>query len=232
MQPGRKSKSTNGRSDDGISELTTARLSIYLRCLNNLESAGVTTVSSKDLASRFHLNSAQIRKDLAHFGDFGVRGVGYDVVLLRQHLIHALGLDQRRAIVIAGAGNLGMALVNYNGFNTGGFHVVALVDDDPRKIGRKSRGGIPIHPIRQLAKIVSRNAVEIGVIAVPAESAQDVYDRMVDAGIHAVLNFAPVQVRMSGIVKVRSVDLRIHLESLSYHLHCKEADAGELPSCE
>ena len=113
MATGRRAKSNAGKSPDAISELTTARLSVYLRCLTNLEAMGVTTVSSHDLATRFHLNSAQIRKDLAYFGDFGIRGVGYDVALLRQNLIRALGLDQPRAIVIAGAGNLGMALVNW-----------------------------------------------------------------------------------------------------------------------
>lgn len=231
MATGSKAKSNAGKSPDAISELTTARLSVYLRCLTNLEAIGVTTVSSNDLATRFHLNSAQIRKDLSCFGDFGIRGVGYDVARLRQNLIRALGLDQRRAIVIAGAGNLGMALVNYHGFNTGGFRVVAMIDDDPRKIGRKSRNGIPIHPLKQLPRIVARHSVEIGVIAVPAEFAQTIYDGMVAAGIHAVLNFAPVQVDADDQVKVKSVDLRINLESLSYHLHCQETGTDTTPDC-
>src|SRR5213075_3478939 len=123
-------------------ENTTGRLSVYLRCLSFLEEAGQQTVSSQELAERFHLNSAQIRKDLACFGEFGTRGVGYDVCKLKAELVRELGIDRTRNIVIAGAGNLGMALADYRGFNSNGFHIVALLDNDPEKIGRTSRSGI------------------------------------------------------------------------------------------
>src|SRR6185295_6633827 len=127
--------SRNANSDrDVISELTTGRLSVYLRCLTYLESFGQKTVSSHELAERFHLNSAQIRKDLACFGEFGTRGVGYDVAKLKVQLVSELGIDRARNIVIIGAGNLGLALADYNGFNTNGFHIVALVDNDPEKV--------------------------------------------------------------------------------------------------
>ena len=203
---------------DAISELTTGRLSVYLRCLTFLENQGQKTVSSHEMAERFHLNSAQIRKDLACFGEFGTRGVGYDVVRLKSQLVETLGIDRTRNVIIVGAGNLGMALADYAGFNSGGFHIVAMFDADPTKAGRTSREGIPVHPWDQLAVIVRRNRVEIGIIAVPAESAQEVYDALADAGIHAVLNFAPVQLKLRPDVKVKSVDLRINLESLSFHL--------------
>ncbi len=210
-----------------ISELTTGRLSIYLRCLTHLESLSVTTISSQALADRFHLNSAQIRKDLACFGEFGIRGVGYDVSALKRHLIETLGLSRSRGIVIAGAGNLGMALVNYSGFNTGGFQVVALVDQDPAKIGKTSRGGVPILPIVDLPTIVPEHHVEIGIIAVPGEAGQPVFQQMLEAGIRAVLNFSPVQVKKQPGVKVKNVDLRINLESLSFYLKRSEENGTD-----
>jgi redox-sensing transcriptional repressor len=203
---------------DSVSELTTGRLSVYLRCLTYLESMGQKTVSSHELAERFHLNSAQIRKDLAFFGEFGTRGVGYNVSTLREHLVHTLGLDRTRKIIIAGAGNLGMALADYRGFNEGGFHIVALADNDPAKIGLTSRSGIPVVAFDAMPQAVRTNAVEIGIIAVPSPAAQETYDSFVDAGICAVLNFAPIQLRLRPGVKLKSVDLRINLESLSFYL--------------
>jgi len=207
---------------EAISELTTGRLSVYLRCLTFLESQGQKTVSSHELAERFHLNSAQIRKDLACFGEFGTRGVGYDVSRLKSNLVQTLGIDRTRNIVIVGAGNLGMALADYSGFNTNGFHIVALLDADPEKVGRNSRADIPVLPWDRRAELIRRNRIEIGIIAVPADSAQAVYEALADAGIQAVLNFAPVQIKMRDHVKVKSVDLRINLESLSFHLKNRE----------
>lgn len=209
-----------------ISELTTGRLSVYLRCLTFLESQGQKTVSSGEMAERFHLNSAQIRKDLACFGEFGTRGVGYDVSRLRAHLIETLGIDRTRNVLIAGAGNLGMALADYHGFNSNGFHLVAIVDTDPEKIGKTSRSGIRVLPWERMTDVVRRNHVDIGIVAVPAEHAQTVHDALADAGIHAILNFAPTQIKLRPDVKVRSVDLRINLESLSFHL--KNAEDGVL----
>jgi redox-sensing transcriptional repressor len=201
-----------------ISELTTSRLSVYLRCLTFLDSLGQKTISSHELAERFHLNSAQIRKDLACFGEFGTRGVGYDVAQLRHNLTQTLGLDRTRNAVIIGAGNLGMALADYAGFNNGGFRIIALLDIDDARVGKVSRSGIPVSHYGDLTEIVKRGSVEIGIIAVPADTAQQVLDVLVDAGVSAILNFAPVQLRLRPGVKVRSVDLRINLESLSFHL--------------
>jgi redox-sensing transcriptional repressor len=205
-----------------ISELTTGRLSVYLRCLTFLEAQGQKTVSSHEMAERFHLNSAQIRKDLACFGEFGTRGVGYDVKRLKSNLVETLGINRIRNVVIVGAGNLGMALADYAGFNTNGFHIVAMLDADPAKVGRASRADIPVMPWEKRAEVIRKNHVEIGIIAVPAEGAQVVYDALADAGIQAVLNFAPVQIKLRSEVKVKSVDLRINLESLSFHLKNRE----------
>jgi redox-sensing transcriptional repressor len=201
-----------------ISELTTGRLSVYLRCLSYLESMQQETVSSAELAERFHLNSAQIRKDLACFGEFGTRGVGYNVSGLKEHLIRELGIDRRRNVLIAGAGNLGMALADYGGFNDRGFRIAALVDVDPGKVGRTSRMGIPVLPYADVKRVVVEQNVEIGIIAVTPDAAQDVYEAFVSAGLNAILNFAPVQLRAHGQVKLKNVDLRINLELLSFFL--------------
>ncbi len=205
---------TNDR--DVVSELTTGRLSVYLRCLTYLESNGQQTVSSAELAERFHLNSAQIRKDLACFGEFGTRGVGYNVSL------RELGIDRGRNVVIVGAGNLGMALADYRGFNDNGFRIAALIDVDPGKIGRTSRTGIPVVAYSELKRICHEQNVEIGIIAVTAQAAQEVYDSLVEAGLNAILNFAPMQLRTDNHVKLKSVDLRINLESLSFYLKSVE----------
>ena len=215
-------------ANEPISELTTGRLSVYLRCLTFLESAHQKTVSSRELAQRFHLNSAQIRKDLACFGEFGTRGVGYDVSRLKAHLIQTLGIDRRRHLLIAGAGNLGMALADYRGFNENGFRMIGLLDVDREKIGRTSRSGIPVMGLEELPEVVRTHGVDIGIIAVNPDSAQEVYDRFVNAGITAVLNFAPVQIRTHDRVKVKSVDLRINLESLSFYLKNTEDGHGGL----
>lgn len=200
-----------------ISELTTNRLSIYLRCLEELSASGVRTISSEELAKRFRLNPAQIRKDLAYFGEFGIRGVGYCVNDLREHLKRILGLDREHRVCIIGAGRLGTALADYNGFKKSNFSVVALFDVDRSKIG-KTVGAVRIYDLREFHEIVKRERIEIAVIAVPACSAQSVLDEIVRAGIKAVLNFAPVPLVADGSVKIKTVDLTTSLESLSYFL--------------
>ena len=203
---------------DQVSELTTNRLSVYLRCLNTLDAAGVRTVSSQTLAHEFHLNAAQIRKDLANFGEFGVRGVGYYVKDLQQHLRKILGLDRKLKVAILGAGNLGLALADYPGFQQEGFQIVALFDALTSKVGQRSRGGVPIFDIRDLRKFTAREKIAIAVIAVPAESAQQVVSQVVAAGIKAILNFSPGTLRAPADVKLKSVDLTVSLESLSFYL--------------
>jgi redox-sensing transcriptional repressor len=201
-----------------ISELTTNRLSVYLRCLSELENAGLETVSSQVLAEQFNLNSAQIRKDLAYFGEFGVRGVGYYVRELRQHLQQILGLNVARHIAIVGIGNLGLALAKYQGFNQDAFRLVALFDDDPAKIGSHAANGLEVYSTERLSEIIERAGIEIILIAVPAFAAQQVLDRVTEAGIKAVLNFAPIVLNPKPGVKVKNVDLSVSLESLSYFL--------------
>src|SRR5689334_10417909 len=149
-----------------ISELTTNRLSVYLRCLNELALAGIKTVSSQELAEQFNLNSAQIRKDLGYFGEFGVRGTGYYIEDLRSHLTKILGLDRPHRVGIIGAGRLGTALANYNGLDKSNFTVVALFDNNQTKIGARTRGGIPIYEVNKIAKVVREQSIDVAVIAV------------------------------------------------------------------
>lgn len=201
-----------------VSELTTNRLSVYLRCLTELEGQGVRTISSQLLAEQFHLNAAQIRKDLAYFGEFGVRGVGYYVRDLKRHLRQILGLDRRLRVAILGAGNLGLALADYPGFRQEGFEIVAMFDNQRDKVGQVSRSGVPIYDINDLRKFVRRDAVSIAVIAVPAASAQKVADMVTSAGIKAILNFSPGTLQVPADVKLKSVDLTVSLESLSFYL--------------
>ena len=205
-----------------ISEFTINRLSIYLRCLNLLAAAGVTTTSSQALAEQFQLNSAQIRKDLTYFGEFGVRGVGYNVAELRSHLSQILGLDRQHRIGIVGAGNLGMALANYMGFNQEYFRVAALFDKEAPRLGITSRSGVFVYHIDELKAVVAREQIVIGVVAVPAANAQEVVDRMTESGITAILNFAPVRLNTEAGVRLKTMDLAISFESLSYFL----ADSG------
>ena len=213
---------------DQISELTTNRLSLYLRFLSELEARGVKTVSSKVLADQFGLNAALIRKDLAHFGDLGVRGVGYFVEDLRRKLRSILGLDRRLKVAIMGAGNLGLALADYPGFRKEGFQIIALFDNLREKVGRVSRSGVSIYDIRDLKRVAKREGITIAVIAVPAVSAQDVVNTVVQAGIKAVLNFSPGALRVPAFVKLKSVDLTVSLESLSFYL-ASEAGRSQKP---
>jgi redox-sensing transcriptional repressor len=202
-----------------ISELTTNRLSVYLRCLSLLATEGEKTVSSETLAKRFHLNSAQIRKDLAYFGEFGVRGVGYYVDELKATLIKILGLDTEHRVGIIGAGRLGTSLADYYGFKRSNFNVVALFDSNAEKVGQKiGQCECLIYDAKDFAEIAKRENIDVAVIAVPAESAQTVYDEVATAGVKAVLNFAPIPLQPRTDVKLKTVDLTISLEGLSYYL--------------
>ncbi|NQW04781.1 MAG: redox-sensing transcriptional repressor Rex [Acidobacteria bacterium] len=215
------------KSGDQVSELTASRLSVYLRCLNALDAAGVKSVSSKTLAEQFHLNAAQIRKDLAYFGEFGVRGVGYYVRELKRHLRVILGLDRTVRVAVVGAGNLGLALADYPGFRQEGFEIVAMFDSERGKVGRKSRTGVRIIEMGEFRKVVKRERIDIAVLAVPASAAQEVVNVAVAAGIRALLNFSPGALKVPPGVKLKNVDLTVSLESLSFFLARGEADEDE-----
>lgn len=200
-----------------VSPLTLNRLSLYLRCLRGLKTEGVETVSSLELARRFHLSAAQIRKDLAQFGEFGTRGVGYEIEHLTERLNVLLGLDRTHSILIVGAGNLGRALARFLSFEDRSFRVVAAIDNDPAKIGQRI-GEVRIYSPKDLSKVVASTKAAIAVLAVPPEPAQEIYDRLTDAGIKAVLNFAPIRLDRKAGTPTKAVDLRIFLEELGYQL--------------
>ncbi len=199
-----------------IPEKTVTRLSIYLRCLEELEASGISSISSRELAERFGLNSAQVRKDLAYFGQFGVRGLGYHIAELKHNLERILGLKQDWEVALVGAGNLGSALMAYKGFRERGFRIGLAFDSEPTKVGQ-TIAGVEVQDAARLVAQVRRRRVKIAVLSVPAPSAQPVADLLVEAGVTAILNFAPAQLSVPEGVKVQNVDLSVLLKTLSYH---------------
>jgi redox-sensing transcriptional repressor len=208
-----------------IPEATVGRLPVYLRVLVEMAERGTPTVSSESLAEAAGVNSAKVRKDLSHLGSYGTRGVGYDVAYLIHQVRRELGLTQHWPVVIAGIGNLGHALANYKGFTERGFEVVALVDNDPGKVG-EAVGGLTVRHVEDLGQIVAEADVAIGVISTPASAAQEVADRMVAAGIRSILNFAPSVIVVPAAVSVRKVDLSIELQILAFYEQRKAALAA------
>ena len=216
-KPGRHAAGSAGAAGDElpISPLTINRLSLYLRSLRQLAAVGVARVSSAALARFCQLSAAQVRKDLAAFGDFGTRGVGYDIQPLERQLVRVLRLDRVHRIVIFGMGNIGTALAKYPAFNSGSFQVVAGFDSDPEKIGKRV-GEVLIHPPEEVARVVRRSRATMAVLAVPGEAAPAGYTALAEAGITAILNFAPFVLPPQPQCRVKNVDLRTHLEELSF----------------
>jgi redox-sensing transcriptional repressor len=200
-----------------ISPLTLNRLSVYLRGLRALERDGIRRISSLEMARRFRLSAAQIRKDLAQFGEFGIRGVGYEVGTLKARLEHLLGLDREHRALIIGAGNIGTALARFPGLNSESFRVVGLVDNDPQRIGTRV-GELVIQDSNELPRVVGQTGAEVAILAVPADAAQANYEALVEVGVRAVLNFAPVQLDEDPRCRVKHVDLLIFFEELAYFL--------------
>jgi redox-sensing transcriptional repressor len=200
-----------------VAESTVRRLSLYLRFLEEFEGQGVETVSSGALASRGSTTSAQVRKDLSFFGSFGKRGLGYPVPELADRLREILGLKQRYQVGMIGAGKIGSALVQYRGFRQRGFDIIAIFDSDPGKIGRQWNG-LTIQSIDTLEAEFVRRPIDMAVLVTPADAAQPVTDRLVRLGVKAILNFAPVQLMVPDDVVVKTVNLALELETLSYAL--------------
>jgi redox-sensing transcriptional repressor len=219
------------RGDRTIPEATVARLPIYLRALTALSERAIATASSEELAAAAGVNSSKLRKDLSHLGSYGTRGVGYDVDYLRYQIAREIGLTQDWPVVIVGIGNLGHALANYAGFASRGFRVASLVDIDPARRGERI-GDLRIEAYADLAAIVTRHGVAIGVIATPASAAQLVCDALVAAGVTSILNFAPAVLAVPQGVHVRKVDLSIELQILAYHEQRKALNGAPLPVLE
>jgi redox-sensing transcriptional repressor len=216
---------------DAIPAATVARLPLYLRALSTLIDDGVRTVSSEALAAAVGVTGAKVRKDLSHLGSYGTRGVGYDVTSLADEISQQLGLTQHRSVVLVGVGNLGHALAGYGGFAARGFHIAALLDADPQRIGEQV-GGVPVRPVDELESVVRSSGASIGVIATPAAAAQPVCDRLVACGIRSILNFAPAVLNVPAGVELRKVDLAVELQILSFHEARRAVDepAGRMAS--
>ncbi len=193
------------------------RLSLYLRQLEQFKRKDRRTISSKQLGESLGLTDAQVRKDLAYFGQFGHPGIGYRVDDLISEVRRILGTDKTWNVLLVGAGNLGRALLAYKGFASKGFRLVAVFDADPAKTGRK-QGTLAIQPMTELADTIQRHTMRLGMIAVPADAAQEVADQLIDAGIRGLLNFAPVSLTVPSHVALNSVDLAVQLEQLSFQV--------------
>jgi redox-sensing transcriptional repressor len=200
-----------------ISDSTVRRLSLYLQYLEQTRDQGRTTVSSEELARRSGATSAQVRKDLSFFGSFGKRGMGYEVLALVTRLREILGLERGYRVVLVGAGKIGGALVHYEGFQRRGFEVSAIYDRDPKKIGSRSNG-LVVRDVKQLEADLKKEPTDIGIVVTPGDAAQEVADRLVRAGVKALLNFAPVQLKVPRDVEVKTVNMAQELEALSYSL--------------
>jgi redox-sensing transcriptional repressor len=205
-----------------IAESTVRRLSLYLRFLEDFEARGLATISSDELAGRGGTTSAQVRKDLSFFGSFGKRGLGYSVPELAARLRQILGLGREWRVAIVGAGKIGSALAQYQGFRQRGFRITAVYDSDPAKIGRKLDAFV-IRDVASLEADNRREPVDIAVVTVPAGVAHSVVDRIVDAGIRAIMNFAPVQLQVPDSVALKNVNMAMELEGLSFALVNRDA---------
>jgi redox-sensing transcriptional repressor len=203
-----------------IAESTVRRLSLYLSFLEGIERQGVKTISSDELARMGGTTSAQVRKDLSLFGSFGKRGLGYSVPELSRQLREILGLGKQWRVVIIGAGKIGAALARYRGFAERGFQVMAVYDSDEAKIGKKWES-LTVRPVEDLEKDAAKQDFDIAVLATPAESAQSVVKQIVKSGIKAILNFAPIQLSVPSDVTVRTVNMAMELEGLSFALSNK-----------
>jgi redox-sensing transcriptional repressor len=200
-----------------ISESTVRRLSLYLRFLEQFATQGHATISSAELARRGGTTSAQVRKDLSFFGSFGKRGLGYSTAELAAKIRDILGLRRTYRVILVGAGRIGSALVQYPGFRQRGFHVAAIYDKDPKKIGSRWNG-LVVRDVRHIESDLAKEPADIAIVVTPAEAAQDVVDRLVHSSVKAILNFAPVQLAVPGDVVVKSVNMALELETLSFAL--------------
>lgn len=200
-----------------ISEAVVRRLPIYLRYLSYLQQVNVTTVSSQQMGMNLDVNPAQIRKDLAAFGDFGKKGIGYDVNYLVENIRQILKLTEEVRVVLVGAGHLGHAISNYNAYMKDNMRIAAIFDNDPQKWG-KEVAGIPIQPMTDLAQTIQDKNIKLAIMTIPAPAAQTVCDQLIQAGIKGILNFAPTTIRVPKEVRVHYADVTSNLQSLAYYL--------------
>lgn len=208
-------------TEKAVPDIVVGRLPVYLRILNYLIDEGRYITSSQELGDRLGISSAQIRKDLSHFGEFGKQGTGYDVMFLRDQLQKILHVDRRWSVVLVGAGDLGHALAHYRRFNDAGFDVVGVFDSDPQKIGQQF-GKYVIQDVTAMGKVIQEHKVKMGIIAVPPAAATEVAKEMIKLGVVSILNYAPVTIMVPLGVRVQYIDPVVHLQHMAYY-HNEEA---------
>lgn len=200
-----------------IPDIVIGRLPVYLRALTRLAVEGHEVTSSHELGRRLGISSAQIRKDLSHFGGFGKQGTGYQIAYLVEQLRQVLKVDQEWEVAIIGAGDLGTALLHYKGFSDRGFRIACVFDNSPQKIGKKI-GEFDIHAIDDMQKVIQDRGIKIAMIAVPAEKAQEVADKLIEAGVRAILNYAPMTLNVPLDVKVQYIDPVVQMQRMTFYL--------------
>lgn len=200
-----------------VPDIVIGRLPIYLRALNHLMDAGQEFTSSQELGQTLGIGSAQIRKDLSHFGEFGKQGTGYEISYLSEQISRILNVDQDWSVALVGFGDLGQAIAHYGGFETKGFHIDVVFDNDPKKIGQLIKNGTVL-PLTALPDAITEKHIKMSVIAVPAAAAQEVADLLVEAGVRAILNYAPITLNVPNQVRVQYIDPVVHLQRMTYYL--------------
>lgn len=200
-----------------IPDIVIGRLPVYLRALTRLAVEGHEVTSSHELGRRLGISSAQIRKDLSHFGGFGKQGTGYQIAYLVEQLRQVLKVDQEWEVAVIGAGDLGTALLHYKGFSDRGFRIACVFDNSPQKIGKKI-GEFDIHAIDEMQTVIQERGIKIAMIAVPAEKAQEVADKLIEAGVRAILNYAPMTLNVPPDVKVQYIDPVVQMQRMTFYL--------------
>jgi len=200
-----------------IPDIVIGRLPLYLRALRRLQQEDKAVTSSHELGKRLDISSAQIRKDLSHFGGFGKQGTGYQIEFLVDRLQEVLQVNKEWMVVVVGAGNLGIAISHYRGFQDRGFRIAHLFDVSPQKIGERI-GAFVVQPVRSMRDIIRREGIKIAMLAVPAEDAQGVADQLVEAGVQGILNYAPININVPADVQIQYIDPVTHLQHMTYYL--------------
>jgi len=200
-----------------IPDIVVSRLPIYLRALSRMALEGLEVTSSQELGKRLGISSAQIRKDLSHFGEFGKQGTGYKINYLTDQLRRILKVEREWAVALVGVGDLGHALVRYNGFRDRGFRITLLFDNDPAKVGSQL-DGFTIYDAAQMRSLIREHHIALAMVAVPAEAAQGVTDELVKAGIKGILNYAPINLAVPDDVRVQYIDPVVHLQRMTYYV--------------
>jgi redox-sensing transcriptional repressor len=222
---------TNGsHAGQIIPDIVIRRLPIYCRTLRHLLADGADTVSSDELAEHIGVTAAQIRRDLSYFGRFGKQGKGYDVALLIDEIYRILNLDRSWDVALVGFGNLGQAIADYRGFEVSSFRIAAIFDQDPAVVGQRSERGVLVQPEREISATVQALGIKMGVVAVPAVSAQAVTDQLVEGGVRAILNYAPVTLKTPDDVWVREIDPTGAMQSMTYYLQRDDAPSDVPPA--